>query len=279
MRVRALTWNLFHGRDAPPDPALFTWRSRLFRVSERNQTHIQVNRDLHREFFALLAASDLDVALLQECPPRWAEGLAEACEADWHRSLTSRNGLAWLRTLASRLNPDLIGSNEGGSNLTLVRRALGDGGPTISERRELVIRARRPERRTMAFSRTAAGPCIANLHASTRHPPAAEQELRLAAETAVGWAGGAPLILGGDLNLRPEQSRAFDELRERFGFAPPTSPKAIDHLLGRGVKVVEPPRPWPPEARELRQGGLALRLSDHAPVEAVFELPKADDSR
>src|SRR5918994_6310539 len=124
MRVRALTWNLFHGRDAPPDPALFTWRSRLFRVSERNRTHIQVNRDLHREFFALLAAADWEVALLQKCPPRWTQSLAEVCDADWHRSLTARNSFGWLRALAARLNPDLIASNEGGSNLTLVRPAL-----------------------------------------------------------------------------------------------------------------------------------------------------------
>jgi endonuclease/exonuclease/phosphatase family metal-dependent hydrolase len=275
MRVRALTWNLFHGRDAPPDPALFTWRSRIFRISERNRTHIQVNRDLHREFFALLAAADWDVALLQECPPRWAEGLAQACEADWHRSLTSRNSLAWLRALAAELNPDLIGSNEGGSNLTLVRRALADGGTPIRERRELVIRARRPERRTVAFSRTTAGLCIANLHASTRRPPAAEEELRLAAETVVEWAADAPLILGGDFNLQPRQSRVFDELRERFGLAPPTSPQAIDHLLARGLEIAEPPRPWPPEAREVSQDGLALRLSDHAPVEALFELSVA----
>jgi endonuclease/exonuclease/phosphatase family metal-dependent hydrolase len=272
MRLRAITWNLFHGRDAPPDPALFTRRSRLFRISERNQTHIQVNRDLHREFFALLAATDWDVALLQECPPRWSERLAQACDADWHRSLTARNSLGWLRALAAELNPDLIASSEGGSNLTLVRRALARGSDAISDRRELVIRARSPERRTMAFNRTAVGPCIANLHATTNRPPLAEDELRHAAETAIEWAAGAPLIFGGDFNLRPHQSRLFEELRERFGLARPTSPEAIDHLLVRGLEVVEPPRAWPPEAREVRQEGLALRLSDHAPVEALFEI-------
>jgi endonuclease/exonuclease/phosphatase family metal-dependent hydrolase len=273
VRVRALTWNLFHGRDAPPDPALFTWRSRLFRVSERNRTHIQVNRDLHREFFALLAASDWDVALLQECPPRWSERLAQACGADWHRSLTARNSLPWLRTFLARLNPDLIASNEGGSNLTLVRSRLAGRGGAIVERRELVLRARLPERRTMAFSRTGSGVCVANLHATTRRPPASEEELRHAAETAVDWTGDAPLIFGGDFNLRPSQSHLFDELGERFGLAPPTAPEAIDHLLARGLEVIEPPTAWPPQAREVSQSGLALRLSDHAPVEALFELP------
>ena len=38
------------------------------------------------------------------------------------------------------------------------------------------------------------------------------------------------------------------------------------------LDVIEPPRPWPPEAREQEWDGLRLRLSDHAPVEALFEL-------
>ncbi len=52
MQFTAIGWNLFHGRDFPPDPALFTWRSRLLRVTERNATHAQVNRDLLDEFAA-----------------------------------------------------------------------------------------------------------------------------------------------------------------------------------------------------------------------------------
>ena len=76
MELSALTWNLFHGRDHPPDPALFTWRSRLLRTTERDATHAQVNRDLLAEFAAVLAAAEWDVALLQECPPRWGAPLA-----------------------------------------------------------------------------------------------------------------------------------------------------------------------------------------------------------
>ena len=66
MELRALTWNLFHGRDFPPDPRLFTWRSRLLRTSERNATHMQVNRDLFAAFATILSATEWDVALLQE---------------------------------------------------------------------------------------------------------------------------------------------------------------------------------------------------------------------
>jgi endonuclease/exonuclease/phosphatase family metal-dependent hydrolase len=272
MQVKAISWNLFHGRDFPPDAALRTWRSRLLRVTERNETHVQVNRDLLREFATVLAGAEWDVALLQECPPRWWGRLADACDAEPHGVLTSRNSFGALRTLAARLNPDLISSSEGGSNLTLVR----NGG--IVERRELTIHAGRPERRAMAFTRVAAGAdaelCVANLHATVDRPDLAIEDVMRAAEAATAWAGDAPLLFGGDLNLRPTESPAlFDELRERFGLAAPTAPDAIDHLLARGLEIVEPPELWSAERRELRQGGRALRLSDHTPVEARFATP------
>jgi endonuclease/exonuclease/phosphatase family metal-dependent hydrolase len=283
----AVAWNLFHGRDFPPDPGLFTWRSRLLRATERNATHAQVNRDLQDEFAAVLAGAEWDVALLQECPPRFAEPLAQACGAEAHMALTSRNSFGRLRAATARLNPDLIASGEGGSNLTLLRCALSLpvrdkaqrngvlGG--IVERRALAIRSGRslpggPERRVMAFTRTAAGVCVANLHATNDRPEMATEDVLLAARTAAGWAGDAPLLLGGDLNLRPAEAPAlFAELRDRFGLdTPVTSPRAIDHLLARGLQVVEPAAQWPPERREIRRDGIALRLSDHAPVEATF---------
>jgi len=270
VQFTAVSWNLFHGRDFPPDPALFTWRSRLLRIEERNETHVQVNRDLSAEFAALLAEAEWDVALLQECPPRFAAPLAKACGAAAHRALTSRNSLAPLRTLAARLNPDLIASGEGGSNLTLVRNS------SIVERRDLEIHSGRPERRAMAFVRTDAGACVANLHATNDQPPLAVEDVLRAAEAATGWAGDAPLIFGGDLNLRPrEDPEVFAELEERFGLVGTTAPRAIDHMLTRNLDVVEAPTPWAPERRESHQDGLALRLSDHTPVQASFATPAA----
>jgi hypothetical protein len=41
-------------------------------------------------------------------------------------------------------------------------------------------------------------------------------------------------------------------------------------VLVRGLEVVTAPAQWPPERRELSLDGKALRLSDHAPVEARF---------
>ncbi|HYH54843.1 MAG TPA: endonuclease/exonuclease/phosphatase family protein [Solirubrobacterales bacterium] len=270
MELTALSWNLFHGRDYPPDPALRTWRSRLLRLEERNATHVQVNRDLTEEFATLLAGWEWDVALLQECPPRFAEPLARACGAEWHRALTSRNSLAPLRTLLARQNPDLIASGEGGSNLILVRVPGRLGG--IAERRSMAIHEGEPERRSMAFARTASGLCVANLHATAHWPQLAAEDVAKAARAALEWAGGAPLIFGGDFNLRPaKQTRIFKQLREEFGLdSPPTAPDAIDHIFCRGLEVVEAPQAWPDERRELPVDGRALRLSDHAPVQARF---------
>ncbi len=125
----------------------------------------------------------------------------------------------------------------------------------------------------MAFTRAEAGLCIANLHASTGAPnrARAEGELRLAAERSLEWANGSPLILGGDLNVRPRDSVIYDELAERFALRTSTAPDSLDHLLVHGLEAVEPPRPWPAERREIvRDDGLRVRLSDHAPVEATF---------
>ncbi len=274
MTVRALTWNLFHGRDHPPDPRLFTLRSRLLARSQANPTHLQVNRDLFDEFAGLLAAAEWDVVLLQEVPPRWSDSLARACNAEGHGVLTSRNWLAPVRALLARRNPDLIASNEGGSNLTLVR---GE----IHERRELELRSGpRPERRAMAFTRATARSagaeiCIANLHASSGRPnqALAEDEVLFAAARASQWAGTTPLLFGGDLNLRPGETVIFRELERRHGLTRPTGPESLDHLLIRGLDILAPPHPWPPERREVVDAGLAIRLSDHAPVEATFGSP------
>jgi endonuclease/exonuclease/phosphatase family metal-dependent hydrolase len=294
VQIRAVTWNLFHGRDAPPDPSLFTWRSRLLKISERGAEYVQVNRSLFTEFATALSGMRWDVALLQESPPRWAPRLAEALGVETQISLTSRNRLAPLSGWIAELNPDLIASSEGGSNLTMVRGVLLAGSePGIAQRRELVIHEGAPERRTMAFTRTAAGLCIANLHATNDRPDLAGPEVLRAAEAAIEWAEDAPLLFGGDLNLRPaEHPDVFEKLRERHRLSSPTAPASIDHLLARGLEVVEEPSPLPrPEAvREpgfrgplgiwRREAGRRIRLSDHAPVGAAFALasPAAPDT-
>jgi endonuclease/exonuclease/phosphatase (EEP) superfamily protein YafD len=181
--------------------------------------------------------------------------------------LTSRNWGSAIRGWIADRRPDLIKSNEGGSNQLLVRdpwRIAGTDRLTL---------ARWPERRRamrVRLERDGTALTVVNLHASANRPDAAAREVRRAAE----WAGAGALLFGGDLNLRPAaQPEIFDELRERFGLAPPTGPDAIDHLLVRGLELVEQPHRLPPERRELdAKEGTRLRLSDHAPVLAVFAI-------
>jgi endonuclease/exonuclease/phosphatase family metal-dependent hydrolase len=267
---RVLSWNLFHGRDFPPDPALRTWRSRLLWITERNATHAQVNRGLFDEFADWIDRRSWDVALLQEAPPRWFRPLARRCEANGALVLTSRNWGQFARRLIAELNPDLIASSEGGSNQTLARapRRVHD-----LRRHTMTLR---PERRRMLFARIGLGEgatvCVANLHATAGMPRTAAAEVERAAELAVEWAGDHPLVFGGDLNLRTvSEPEVFGRLRERFELAPPTDPDAIDHLLVRGLEVVDPPARLRPEEREVPgPGGLRIRLSDHSPVVAAF---------
>jgi endonuclease/exonuclease/phosphatase family metal-dependent hydrolase len=118
--------------------------------------------------------------------------------------------------------------------------------------------------------------CVANLHATAEgdHTRAAQEVLRVAGLCAE-WEPDAPLVLGGDMNVRPrEHPWAFDELRERFGLVAPTADDAVDHVLARGLEVASPPRRLAPQEREVvRADGARVRLSDHAPVEACFKVP------
>ena len=264
-----MTWNLYHGRDHPPERALLTWRSRLLRRAELGRTHAQVNHPLLGAFSEVLAGWEWNVALLQEVPPRWLAPLCRACGAGGAGSLTSRNLFPSLRAALAEWNPDLIASNEGGSNVVLARPPL-----RIADV-ERVTLAKRPERRRMLLARVE-GPggrlAVANMHLSASSTGRGSAEVLEAARRATAFADGDPLVFGGDLNLRPaREPAAFEALRERFELTRPTSPQAIDHLLARGFLPLEAPRALPPEAREVEgPAGLRVRLSDHAPVTASF---------
>jgi endonuclease/exonuclease/phosphatase family metal-dependent hydrolase len=96
-----------------------------------------------------------------------------------------------------------------------------------------------------------------NLHASTHPPEQRRADLLGAAATALDWAGGAPLVFGGDLNsTRP----AMPGLTHLGG-------NHVDHvfvaggLAGGSVEVLD-----------------AGPLSDHAPLR-VRATPAAGRSR
>jgi endonuclease/exonuclease/phosphatase family metal-dependent hydrolase len=250
--LRLLTWNLFHGRDFPP---------RRFRITKPGEARSQ--------FTEVLRRLDWDVLLTQEAPPRWHDALLRDLGVTGACALTSRNSFAWVRGLIAERAPNLIASNEGGSNQTLVRP-----GWSIEETRVHTM-ARQPERRQMLWTRLRSADghevAVANMHASVRSVPSSGEQVVAAAERAVEWAGSLPLVFGGDLNHSPaREPHVFAQLEERFGLAPPTAQDAIDHLLIRGLEVIEPPHKLPDSVREIESdGGVLLHLSDHACVAGV----------
>ena len=169
---------------------------------------------------------------------------------------------------AGPVPPAPAGQLGGGSNLILSRK--GKPGHLLTQKYNRTLRWF-PERRVVSMAWFEDGFFAANLHASTGSR--AEKDVLRAAEIATGWAGEAPLLLGGDFNVRPRSSGVFDELHERFGVTLPTDPDGIDHLLVRGCHVVEPAEAWPPERRDVPdpESGLSIRLSDHSPVVARID--------
>lgn len=219
MALRVLTWNLFHGRAVPPR-----------------------NRDLLDAFAAALAGWEWDVALLQEVPPWWPPALAAATGAQARHALTSRNaGLPLRRALATR-RPELTKSSGGGCNAILVR-----GEVVAHARRRLCLW---PERRVLHAVRDGDGRWLANLHATVHDDPAARADVALARATALRWADGAPLVLGGDLNVRDPEVPGFAH----------AGGDDVDHVFARGLV--------PAGAAEVLDRGT---LSDHAPVRVTLE--------
>jgi endonuclease/exonuclease/phosphatase family metal-dependent hydrolase len=180
--------------------------------------------------------------------------LARAAGAEQRTALTSRNaGLALRRALARRW-PDVMKSNGGGCNAILAR-------DSIVEHHALRLRVW-PERRVAQLARLQAGVCVANFHASTRSE-LAERELERLWEEALAWAGGAPLILGGDLNLRSARAPGEDVIH--------VAQRDVDHLFARGLEPVS-------EAlradRDLTlPGGRRVELSDHLPLAVSLRAP------
>jgi endonuclease/exonuclease/phosphatase family metal-dependent hydrolase len=221
--LRVLSWNLFHGRSLPP-----------------------TRHSLQTLFATTIASWEWDVALLQEVPPWWPAALASAAGAEGRRVLTSRNSLPALRRALAERSPELAKSNAGGSNAILSRRA-------IAEHASLRLRAW-PERRVAQLVRLSDGTCLANVHSSTR-VKLAEQELRVLWDRALAWAKRAPLVLGGDLNLRLPHAPSMDIVH--------AAQRDVDHIFARGLAPVG-------EAelldRRVELGGGVVELSDHQPL-------------
>jgi endonuclease/exonuclease/phosphatase family metal-dependent hydrolase len=106
---------------------------------------------------------------------------------------------------------------------------------------------------------------VANLHATSYRPDKrlADAELLRAATFADGMAEpNEPVVLGGDFNVTVVSSPTLRRLATtEWGFSP--AGPGLDHVLARGVEVLESETPWPAERRE-HEGRL---MSDHAPVD------------
>jgi endonuclease/exonuclease/phosphatase family metal-dependent hydrolase len=190
------------------------------------------------EFCRALAGWSWDVALLQEVPPWWPSRLGAATGASARMALTSRNALIPLRRAIAARNPDLLAAAGGGCNAMLVRGGL------IGPHRVLEL-TRTPERRVMHGIALWDAGWIVNLHASTHPPEQRRADLLLAAATALEWAGGGPLVFGGDLN---STQPAMPGLRHIAGHH-------VDHVFTEG-------RPAASEPEVLDAGS----LSDHKPL-------------
>jgi endonuclease/exonuclease/phosphatase family metal-dependent hydrolase len=149
---------------------------------------------LTREFADALAGWAWDVALLQEVPPWFSEPLAAAAGAEQRMQLTSRNQLLPLTRAISLRNPDLLKSWGGGCNAILVR-----GQPILEHRSQRLRRA--PEARWVHGVRLAGG-WVVNVHSQNHPETAALADTQTAIAAAREWSAGAPLIFGGDINLK-----------------------------------------------------------------------------
>jgi endonuclease/exonuclease/phosphatase family metal-dependent hydrolase len=202
MPLRALTWNLLHGRAVPP-----------------------AGRDLLDEFAAALAGWVWDVALLQEVPPWWPAALCELIGCESRSVLTSRNALLSLRRALAVRWPDVVKSNGGGSNAILVRHEA------IVEHRTFRLCVW-PERRWLHAVRLASRTWIANLHGG-----GSRREVQRAHARALEWAAGAPLVLGGDFNIHSLSLAGMVHAGGRAGdhvFAAGLQPLGEAEVLDRG---------------------------------------------
>jgi len=204
-----------------------------------------------RAMVELVTADRPDVVCVQEVPG-WALG-----------SLSGWAGMTELAARARRPSlgpipiPAVVGRGLTAPNHGLIRSAFaGQGnavllapGLNVLGRDSLPLAAPEPR---VAQRVDVDGLVVANVHLS--HGSRGAQELA----AVLDWLGDAsPLVLAGDFNVTP----ALD------GFAG-TVPGSIDQVMVRGAHGTVESRIWPTEDREYA----GRVLSDHAPVEARFEL-------
>ncbi len=253
------TWNIAHGRDVPPGP-----------------DYGHARRKLLAEMAALMTAGDPQIVMLQEVPVWAAAFLRE--HTGMGVTLAHSYGahipfvhvplpLAAGEWLGNAL-PDVVKTQfEGqaqavlyGSELVLVsaRRV------PINTRRLLRGEPRIAQLVRLRHRRLGTEFVVGNLHVDAHDP---DPQIEAASWATEQFARGAPMVFGGDLNVRAG-SLALRRLNAR-GWAEQPVAQGVDHLYVRGLTLDGPVERWAPKRRDLQQeGGRPLRLSDHSPVEA-----------
>jgi endonuclease/exonuclease/phosphatase family metal-dependent hydrolase len=223
------TWNLFHGNSMPPE-----------------------RRGYLREMVELATADEPGIACLQEVPV-WALRRLEAWSG--MRAFGTIAAVPRVHTelgrWATELHHGMLRSAlTGQANAVLVARSLD-----IAEERTLVISGS-GERRVCQVARVGGLGVVGNFHATGG--PVADEQFRRAVDFIA--SADEPVILAGDLNLRPGEGETYGQLAS-LGFSAPLE-GSIDQIVVRGLPST-PATAWPAERRSIR-GRL---LSDHAPVE------------
>jgi endonuclease/exonuclease/phosphatase family metal-dependent hydrolase len=227
------TWNLFHGNAFPPE------------------RHARLE-----EMVRLATADGPDVVCFQEVPI-WALLFLEA----WSGMTAAGAVAARARLVSAQLGKVITRRNHGlfrsvftgQANAVLVSRDL-----RVDDRHSFTISRRgEGERRVCQTLRLPGVGLLANLHTTTAL--ADRQFLRTATQIEELARDDEPVIICGDVNVRPGEGETYDAL-SRWGFSAPAP--GIDQILVRGLPST-PPVVWPEERR--RVGGRLL--SDHAPVE------------
>lgn len=220
MPLLVRTWNVFHGNAVPPE-----------------------RRAYLEQMVELVTADQPDIVCLQEVPvwaliflPRWS-GMRVFSAV----GAQPRVYYAQLGRLLTAPNHGLLRSAFTGEALAIL------ASPALSvadERRERVG----PNRVLLGVT-LEDGTCVGDFHVTGG--AVAEEQFR----TVVRLVGDGPVILAGDVNLKPPY--------ELEGFSAPLA-GSIDQILVRGLPST-PPVAWPTERRRV-EGKL---LSDHAPVEVT----------
>jgi len=242
------SWNLFHGRTAPPGRRAYL--EEMVRLASADQPDVLCLQEVpvwatsHLEDWSRMTAV-VDVACRPTLPGRLARAITDLDNGFFRAAFTGQANAALvapqLRVLEHArlvLNPGLAGA--------LPRM------PFVRERRICqVVRLELVDKRTLL---------VGNLHASNEPAAAGTETLRASVFLEAVAKEGEPIALAGDFNVRADSPVLAQLSSPEWGFSAPGG--GIDHILVRGL-AAGPLVTWPVERRS--QNGHVL--SDHAPVE------------